>query len=88
MNFQDTHYCPDGWVVSNVGQEIECVLLGGTNEYVTKVSVEYVRQVMSVSFVRYSVTKIIVVCYEYVTKVLSILYVRYSVTKAIRVYNE
>ena len=49
---------------------------------------EYVRQVMSVSFVRYSVTKIIVVCYEYVTKVLSILYVRYSVTKAIRVYNE
>ena len=40
------------------------------------------------SFVRYSVTKIIVVCHEYVTKVLSILYVRYSVTKAIRVYNE
>jgi len=40
VSAQDTHYCPDGWVVSNVGQEIECVLLGGTNEYVTKADAE------------------------------------------------
>merc|ERR1712241_1518253 len=40
VSAQDTHYCPDGWVVSNVGEEIECVLLGGTNEYVTKADAE------------------------------------------------
>merc|ERR1711890_228868 len=33
---QDTHYCPDGWHVSNIGDTIECILLGGLEERVTK----------------------------------------------------
>merc|ERR1712128_215152 len=26
---QDTYYCPDGWVVSNIGDVVECILLSG-----------------------------------------------------------
>merc|ERR1711937_833725 len=33
---QDTYYCPDGWAISEVGDEIECILLGGLGELVTK----------------------------------------------------
>merc|ERR1711935_1291004 len=32
---QDTYNCPDGWVVSDIGDEVEC-LLGGLGEMVTK----------------------------------------------------
>merc|ERR1712025_819353 len=33
---QDTYYCPDGWYISDIGDEIECILLGGLGERVTK----------------------------------------------------
>merc|ERR1712168_801443 len=33
---QDTYYCPDGWTVMDVGGVIECILMGGLNERVTK----------------------------------------------------
>jgi len=36
----DTHFCPDGWIVSDVGEEIECVLLGGLYEHVSKPDAE------------------------------------------------
>merc|ERR1719430_1655418 len=39
---QDTHYCPDGWVVSDVGEKIECVRLGGLEERVTKADAEII----------------------------------------------
>merc|ERR1711890_113179 len=29
---QDTHYCPDGWHVSDVGDTIECILLSNMDE--------------------------------------------------------
>merc|ERR1712080_325130 len=32
---QDTHYCPDGWHVSDVGDTIECILLSNIDERVT-----------------------------------------------------
>merc|ERR1712013_34267 len=32
---QDTYYCPDGWVVSEIGGVTECILLGGLDEMVT-----------------------------------------------------
>ena len=34
--FQDTHHCPDGWHVSDIGDEIECILLSGLEEKLTK----------------------------------------------------
>merc|ERR1712212_351697 len=33
---QDHYYCPDGWTVMDVGGVIECILMGGLNERVTK----------------------------------------------------
>merc|ERR1711976_382534 len=39
---QDTHYCPDGWQVSDVGHTIECILLGGLEEKVTKHDAEII----------------------------------------------
>merc|ERR1712226_1690455 len=33
---QDTHHCPDGWHVSEIGDEIECILLSGLEERLTK----------------------------------------------------
>merc|ERR1711892_195284 len=33
---QDHYYCPDGWVVSELGGTVQCILLGGLNEKVTK----------------------------------------------------
>ncbi|XP_023348150.1 uncharacterized protein LOC111716874 isoform X2 [Eurytemora carolleeae] len=33
---QDTHYCPDGFEVSEVEGNVECILLGGLQERVTK----------------------------------------------------
>merc|ERR1712021_318403 len=33
---QDTYNCPDGWVVSDIGDKLECLLLGGLGEMVTK----------------------------------------------------
>merc|ERR1712212_365796 len=33
---QDTHYCPDGWHISDIGGEVECILLSGLDERVTK----------------------------------------------------
>merc|ERR1712110_451688 len=33
---QDHYYCPDGWHISDIGDEIECILLSGLNERVTK----------------------------------------------------
>jgi len=32
---QDTYYCPDGWVVSQIGGVTECIMLGGAEEMVT-----------------------------------------------------
>merc|ERR1712127_1140899 len=32
---QDTHYCPDGWHISDIGDSIECILLSGLEERVT-----------------------------------------------------
>merc|ERR1711962_1189480 len=37
---QDTHYCPDGWSVSEIDGEIECILLSGLQERVTKADAE------------------------------------------------
>merc|ERR1712215_82589 len=37
---QDTHYCPDGWSVSDIDGEIECILLSGLQERVTKADAE------------------------------------------------
>ena len=34
--FQDTHYCPDGWHISDIGDDIECILLSGLEEKLTK----------------------------------------------------
>merc|ERR1712080_410792 len=39
---QDTHYCPDGWTVSEFGDEKECILLGGLFERVTKRDAVYI----------------------------------------------
>merc|ERR1719391_657405 len=39
---QDTHYCPDGWVVSQTGGNVECILLGGLEERVTKADAELI----------------------------------------------
>merc|ERR1712098_852053 len=33
---QDTHYCPDGWAVSELDNKVECILLGGVDEMVTQ----------------------------------------------------
>merc|ERR1711936_637937 len=33
---QDTYTCPDGWHVSDIGDEVECILLSGKDERVTK----------------------------------------------------
>merc|ERR1712059_39757 len=33
---QDTHHCPDGWHVSDISGSIECILLSGLEERVTK----------------------------------------------------
>merc|ERR1711971_956777 len=33
---QDTHFCPDGWHISEIGDEVECLLLSGVDERVTK----------------------------------------------------
>merc|ERR1712002_602852 len=37
---QDTHYCPDGWLVSDVGNKIECIMLSDLEEKVTKADAE------------------------------------------------
>merc|ERR1712240_623214 len=37
---QDTHYCPDGWLVSDVGHKIECIMLSDLEERVTKADAE------------------------------------------------
>jgi len=39
---QDTHYCPDGWTVSEFGDEKACILLGGLFERVTKRDAVYI----------------------------------------------
>merc|ERR1711915_478419 len=39
---QDTYYCPDGWIVSDVGGVVDCILLGGLNELVTKQDAEII----------------------------------------------
>merc|ERR1711962_1154920 len=36
VSSQDTHYCPDGWIVSDIGDKIECIMLSGLKEKVTK----------------------------------------------------
>merc|ERR1719430_1649964 len=36
VSSQDTHYCPDGWLVSDIGDKIECIMLSGLKEKVTK----------------------------------------------------
>merc|ERR1719481_865670 len=36
VSSQDTHYCPDGWKVSEIGDKIECIWLSGLKEKVTK----------------------------------------------------
>jgi len=33
---QDTYTCPDGWHISDIGDEVECILLSGKDERVTK----------------------------------------------------
>merc|ERR1712055_167245 len=40
VSAQDTHYCPDGWLVSDVGGIIECIYLSGLQEKVTKADAE------------------------------------------------
>merc|ERR1711931_203098 len=40
VSAQDTHYCPDGWLVSDVGGVIGCILLSGLQEKVTKADAE------------------------------------------------
>merc|ERR1712080_571957 len=42
VSSQDTHYCPDGWVVSDIGDKIECIMLGGLKEKVTKADAELI----------------------------------------------
>ena len=37
---QDTHYCPDGWVVADIGGIVDCILMGGVGEFVTKQDAE------------------------------------------------
>merc|ERR1719391_416728 len=37
---QDTHYCPDGWHVSDIDGEIECIWLSDLEERVTKADAE------------------------------------------------
>merc|ERR1711915_42261 len=39
---QDTYTCPDGWVISDVGGVVDCILLGGFNEMVTKQDAEII----------------------------------------------
>merc|ERR1712142_598515 len=39
---QDTYSCPDGWIVSDVGGVVDCILLGGANEMVTKQDAEII----------------------------------------------
>jgi len=39
---QDTHYCPDGWEVHEHNGHVECILLGGLNEKVTKRDAEII----------------------------------------------
>merc|ERR1711915_814056 len=39
---QDTYSCPDGWVISDVGGVVDCILLGGFNEMVTKQDAEII----------------------------------------------
>jgi len=41
---QATHYCPDGWVVSQIDDKIECLLLGGVTEMVTNVDAAIICQ--------------------------------------------
>merc|ERR1719334_1940997 len=36
VSSQDTHYCPDGWIVSEIGDKVECIMLSGLKEKVTK----------------------------------------------------
>merc|ERR1711887_356728 len=36
VSAQDTHYCPDGWHLSDFGDAKECILLGGIYEKMTK----------------------------------------------------
>merc|ERR1711872_1076491 len=39
---QDTHYCPDGWTVYESREGVECILLGGLVERVTKWDAELI----------------------------------------------
>merc|ERR1719184_322810 len=36
VSSQDTHYCPDGWIVSEIRDKVECIMLSGLKEKVTK----------------------------------------------------
>merc|ERR1712045_86345 len=40
VSAQDTYSCPDGWHISDIGDEIECILLSGVDERVTKSDAE------------------------------------------------
>merc|ERR1711992_251363 len=40
VSAQDTYSCPDGWHINDIGDEIECILLSGVDERVTKSDAE------------------------------------------------
>merc|ERR1712062_440057 len=40
VSAQDTYSCPDGWHISDIGDKIECILLSGVDERVTKSDAE------------------------------------------------
>merc|ERR1712004_933561 len=40
VSAQDTYSCPDGWHISDIGDAIECILLSGVDERVTKSDAE------------------------------------------------
>merc|ERR1712156_297965 len=40
VSAQDTYSCPDGWHISDIGDEVECILLSGVDERVTKPDAE------------------------------------------------
>merc|ERR1712128_171895 len=37
---QDTYLCPDGWAVADIGGVVDCILVGPTNEFLTKQDAE------------------------------------------------